>query len=69
MEATEVKMEDVNGQKTLTVTTNKNDNVTVEVFEGKAAEDKLKELESAKASLGRTIKIKDKHKNLEKSHF
>lgn len=47
----EVRMEDENGKKVLTISTTENGITEEEVFEGRAAEEKLKELELGNKSV------------------
>ena len=46
----EVKMEDLNGEKTLTISTSENGKLTEEVYKGPEAEKKLKEMEGSMKS-------------------
>lgn len=55
----EVKFEENNGEKTLTIKTIKNGNQTVEVYTGKDADTKLKELEKEKSGTTKTMFIDD----------
>lgn len=64
----EVNMEEVNGEKKLTVKTTKNGNVTEEIYKGAAAEQKLAELDKEAAELQKNQEAKNKvvvEKNVE----
>jgi len=53
----EIKLEDVNGVKTLTIETITNGKKSTEVYKGEEAEKKVKELEKSKAGVSKTIVI------------
>jgi hypothetical protein len=53
----EVKMEEIDGKKKLTIITKSNGNENIEVFEGEEAEAKLKELENDKPSQKRADEV------------
>lgn len=52
----EVKMEEENGEKVLTIVTDENGQVTEEVYEGEAADQKMKEMNEAKEKSSETEK-------------
>ncbi|NRA11288.1 MAG: hypothetical protein HRT57_04960 [Crocinitomicaceae bacterium] len=63
----EVKMNNINGERRLTVTTTENGETKEEVFEGKAAGAKMKELDSSRKIEKHTKIIKVEKKVIEKS--
>lgn len=61
----DIKVEDVNGEKTVTITKRTNDKETVEVLKGEAAEEKLKEMESSEVSSDQPVSSKKTVKKIE----
>lgn len=61
----DIKVEEVNGEKIVTVTKRTNDKETIEVLKGEATDAKLKETESSNKALGKPTPIKSSVKKVE----